>query len=120
MTEMQKKVLLEAGINVDDALRRLMNNETLLVRVLLRFTNDTNFAALQKAVAEDRVQDAFVAAHTLKGVAGNLSIEPVYLLSSDITEALRAGDLQTARDAMPLLEEKYRAVITALQTLSAQ
>lgn len=120
MTELQKSTLLNAGINVDEALRRLMNNETLLIRVLLRFTNDTSFAALQKALSEGRVEDAFTAAHTLKGVAGNLSMGPVYMLSSDITEALRAGDLETARETMPQLEEKYQAVMAAIRTLPAR
>ena len=71
MTEESKRRLVEAGIDVDDALARLMQNEGLLMRLLRAFLQDANFAQLQEALAKGDVSGAFTAAHTLKG--GNLT-----------------------------------------------
>ena len=38
MDALQKKMLIEAGIDVDDALARFMNNEMLLARFMKKFT----------------------------------------------------------------------------------
>ena len=43
MTEESKRRLVEAGIDVDDALARLMQNEGLLSRLLSAFLQDGNF-----------------------------------------------------------------------------
>ena len=67
MTEESKRRLVEAGIDVDDALARLMQNEGLLMRLLRAFLQDANFAQLQEALAKGDVSGAFTAAHTLKG-----------------------------------------------------
>ena len=74
MDEAKKRRLVEAGVDVDGALARLMQNEGLLTRLLRAFLQDTNFDQLQQALAARDGKAAFAAAHTLKGVAGNLSL----------------------------------------------
>lgn len=118
MTDIQRKQLQEAGVSVEDALRRLMNNEMLLFRLLSRFSQDNNFIALQQALNDGRTEDAFTAAHTLKGVAGNLSLQPLFVLCSELVENLRAGDLARARQNFPALEEQYHITLSALEKLS--
>lgn len=117
MDAQKKQRLLEAGIAVDDALARFMNNEALMVRFLGKFSADTNFAALQQALAEGRTHDAFLAAHTLKGVTGNLSMQALFTQTSVLVEDLRREDLTAARAKLPALEEQYRCVLEALDTL---
>ena len=90
MTEESKRRLVEAGIDVDDALARLMQNEGLFLRLLRAFLQDGNFARLQEALAKGDVSGAFTAAHTLKGVALNLGLGSLAHASSQMTEALRA------------------------------
>lgn len=118
MTELQRETLLQAGVAIDDALRRMMNNETLLFRLLGRFLQDNSFGALQQALAEGRTQDAFAAAHTLKGVAGNLSLQPLFALSCDLVEDLRSGDLAAAQGKFPALEAQYHTTCAALEHLT--
>lgn len=43
-------------------------DEAMIKRLLGRFIDDTSFRALEQAMAEDDVQAAFNAAHTLRGV----------------------------------------------------
>lgn len=66
--------LEEAGIDVGEALERMLGSEALLERLLGKFPADPNFAALGEALAEGDAQRAVAAAHTLKGVCANLSM----------------------------------------------
>lgn len=113
--EQEKKALLEeAGIDVAEAAARFMNNEGLMMRFLLKFPQDPNFEALRQALAAGDAQGAFTAAHTLKGVAGNLSLKEVYAQAAILSDALRGGDLAAAEMQMPLLEAAYHRVVEAL------
>lgn len=115
MTDERKRRLVEAGIDVDDALARLMQNEGLLMRLLRAFLQDANFARLQEALAKGDISSAFTAAHTLKGVAGNLSMKDLFARVSEVVECLRGGDLAAAAGKMPAVEETYRKVVDALR-----
>lgn len=114
MTDENKRRLMEAGIDVDDALARLMQNEGLFLRLLRAFLQDGNFARLQEALAKGDVSSAFAAAHTLKGVAGNLSLRDLFARVSEVVECLRGGDLGAAAEKMPAVEAAYRAVVVAI------
>ena len=114
MTDENKRRLMEAGIDVDDALVRLMQNEGLFLRFLRAFLQDGNFARLQEALAKGDVSSAFAAAHTLKGVAGNLSLRDLFARVSEVVECLRSGDLGAAAEKMPAVEAAYRAVVVAI------
>ena len=118
MTEESKRRLVEAGIDVDDALARLMQNEGLLMRLLRAFLQDANFAQLQEALAKGDVSGAFTVAHTLKGVAGNLSLKRLYETLTPMVEELRAGDLAAAAARMDEAELWHCRVVEAIAGLS--
>ena len=118
--ERQVRQQLEAiGVQVDEALYRFMDNEGLLLKFLLRFPQDENFGALKQAMDRGEVNAAYQAAHTLKGVAGNLAIEPLFQAASAVVEELRAEQLQKAAERMPALEEVYQRTVTTLKELGA-
>ena len=113
--DQQKRLLLErAGIDVADALARFMDNEALMLKFLLRFPEDKNFSQLEQALADGDATRAFEAAHTLKGVAGNLSMTRLFQQADRLTEDLRRQDLGAAKDSMPELEEQYAHIISCL------
>lgn len=115
MNPIDKQVLVDAGIDVDGALERFMGSEALLVRFLRKFPADPNFSALETALAAGDCDGAFTAAHTLKGVCGNLSITALFEAVSRQTEQLRAGDLAAAAAMMPALTAQYQDVCRAIQ-----
>lgn len=117
MDEMKRKLLLEAGIDVDEALGRFLGNEALMMKFLLQFPEDQNFSRLRQSVAQGDAAGAFEAAHTLKGVAGNLSMGTLFRQISAQVEDLRAGNVAAAADKMPALEETYSRTLAALQQL---
>lgn len=107
-----------AGIRVDEALDRFMNNEGLMLKFLLRFPQDENFALLQQALEDRDTARAYTAAHTLKGVVGNLAMTELFEQVSRMVEDLRREDLEAATARMPELEKQYRRTVAVLGMLS--
>ena len=114
MDEGVRRHLEAAEIDVADALSRFLGNEVLLIKFLRRFPQDPNMDNLRCAMAAGEVTAAFKAAHTLKGVAGNLSMTALFHCVSPLVEDLRAGNLAAAREKLPAVEAAYAAVIAAL------
>lgn len=111
----KRENLEAAGVDYEGALARFMGNEGLLARFLKKFLNDPNFLDLQGALDRGDAEGAFRAAHTLKGVAGNLSLSELYDKASKISEALRGGDLESAKGLMPDVQAAYQKIIDVLQ-----
>ena len=113
--EQEKRARLEAaGIDVTEALGRFMGNEGLLMKFLLRFSQDPSFAKLEQSLGAGDAEGAYEAAHALKGVAGNLAMKPLYDQACAVMAPLRAGDLAGGRAGMAELERRYRQVLAAL------
>ena len=82
--------LKQFGCNTDDGLARCMGNEAFYFKLIGKVIDDKNFQALEDAVAAKDLDAAFDAAHSLKGVLGNLALTPIYEPVYEITELLRA------------------------------
>lgn len=117
MDEKKQRELEAAGIDVADALGRFMDNEALMLKFVHRFPEDKNFPQLRQALDSGDATRAFEAAHTLKGVAGNLAMTDLFQQVSLMVEDLRRRDLPAAQEKMPALEERYARIVTALNTL---
>lgn len=118
MDEMTRRCLAEAGVDTEDALRRFLGNEALLLKFLARLGQDENFPRLCDAMARGDEKAAFEAAHTLKGVCGNLSLQELSRQVSDLVESLRAGRIDAAAAQLPAVEREYHRAKTALEALS--
>ena len=90
MDDTIKKQLTEAGVDLDKTMERFMNNEALYLKFLKRFPEDPNYAQLKEHISAGDYEEAFRDAHTLKGVAGNLGLDPFYTVVSALTEELRS------------------------------
>ena len=118
MDKRQRELLETAGVNVDEVLGRFLNNEALAMKFLCRLPEDENFTKLRQAMDRQDAESAFEAAHTLKGVCGNLSIQALFRQMGALVEDLRAGDLAAAAGKMPPLEEEYARVLGILRQLT--
>lgn len=114
MDAYRKAQLQQAGIDADGMLERFMGNEVLVERFLKQFLSDGNMQQLTAALAAGDNQAALTAAHTLKGVCGNLSMSRLYNLLTRQVAAMRADDWQSAADLMPEITQAYHHVIQAL------
>ncbi len=103
------------GANYDDACARLMGGE-MLARFALKFLDDESMDRLEAAMAAGDAEEAFMAAHTLKGVSQNLGFDNLYEPAVVVTEALRGADaVDGAREGMHALHQQYAATMSALR-----
>ena len=117
MDEAAKSLLTDAGIDLEDALARFMGSEELLMKFLLRFPDDENYAILNRAMEQGDLTEAFRAAHSLKGVTGNLSMGPLYRAVCELVEVLRRGDPVAGAERMTAVRAAYEPVAAALNQL---
>ena len=95
--------LKEYGADTEDALARCMNNADFYVMLVGKSLGDANFAKLRQEIEAKNYDEAFSAAHALKGGVTNLSLTPLAEPVIEITESLRAKD--TTKDYGPLLDK---------------
>ena len=92
--------LKQFGADADEGLQRCMNNEAFYLKMISRFLEDKTFDKLKANIESGNLEEAFKAAHALKGVLGNLSLTPLYKVIYEVTELLRN---QTKCDYGPYL-----------------
>lgn len=117
MTDDVRSQLVAAGVDVDSVMARFMNNDALLERFLRKFKADPNYQQLLEAVKEKDNEKAFAAAHTLKGVAGNLSLSALQSRVSDQCELFRGGNFEGGAALMDQVTEEYERVTAAINKI---
>ncbi len=88
MLSIQK--LKDYGADVEKGLGLCMGSEDFYLRMVSMIVSEASFDQLKEALDAGDLEEAFKAAHALKGVAGNLSLTPLYDKVCGITELLRA------------------------------
>ena len=104
------------GANADEGLARCMNMESFYLDLVKKMLNDTGIEDLEKLLSDGDLDGAFEKAHALKGVYGNLSLTPIAVPLSELTDHLRGrsggGEAAIIEKCMPLLakakEEKQK------------
>ena len=89
------------GCDINEAMDRLMNDKEIFFKFLYQFKKDKNFLELENAIHKNDRKNAFECAHALKGVAGNLSLKPIYESITLLVDMLKKGEMS---DAKPLLK----------------
>ena len=102
--------LRQLGVNVDEGLKRCMNNEAFYLRLADMAINDRNFARLEQAAADGDWTGAFEAAHALKGALGNLSLTPLYTTVCELTDLLRPGLPVDCKEPIARMKSEHAAL----------
>ncbi|MDD6291005.1 MAG: Hpt domain-containing protein [Lachnospiraceae bacterium] len=76
------------GGNYEEVKSRLQNDD-LISRFVIKFPADKSYEELSVAIREENYEEAFRAAHTLKGLSRNFSFDRLAESSSNLTELLR-------------------------------
>ena len=106
------------GGNYEEIMRLLMT-EARVIKYLLKSRKDTCMQELTKALKEERYEDAFRYAHTLKGVSTNLMMERLVVSSCELTEALRHNETDV-EDLYNNVKEDYDLIIEAIRCLEEE
>ena len=72
---------------------------------------------LKENLEKNDGEEAFRAAHTLKGVCLNLGFDELYEASAEITEKLRGKETAGSEDMFQKVEEKYQKTVNAIKGL---
>ena len=106
-------------INLDEGLARVRGNKALYTRMLSMFIDSKEVLQLETFLAEGNVVDAAGAAHSIKGIAGNLSLSELFNISNTLTEELRKGIISddTVASYRSTLTETQKAVNDVIATL---
>lgn len=117
MDEELRQQLIDAGVDVDSGMERFMGNKDLLMRFLRKFPGDDNYHNILSGLESGDYETAFRAAHTLKGLCGNLSLTKLQEVVSEETELLRAEKWEEAKALMPQVTEVYENTLEKLAPL---
>jgi two-component system sensor histidine kinase/response regulator len=111
---------LMPGVDTEAALRRLMGNRELLVRLLREFAGehakDTDH--IRASLARGDLDGARAAVHRLKGVAGNLAAQQVFASAAALESALRQGAPAPLGAHLDALESAMKIVTQSVASLT--
>ena len=105
------------GGDFSDVVKRLMT-ESLVKRFVVKFLKDDSYQNLCEGMKAENREEAFRAAHTLKGVCQNLGLKRLSIPTEELTELLRGGAGEIPQGANLLLEkvtQAYQETIEAIQ-----
>lgn len=106
------------GGDYEEVLGRL-TSERLVQKFALKFLNDPSFGDLQRTMAAHDREEAFRAAHTIKGVSQNLSFTRLYHSSALLADALRNEWAPEAEDLAAQVAQDYQVTVEALRAYQA-
>lgn len=108
------ETLAAYGIDHADAMQRMLNNNALFKQLAQHYLDDKNYESLVRDMQVADYETAYTHAHTLKGVAGNLSFRRLHELAAQICSALGEADAETAQSLMAPLGEAHTNVCAGL------
>ena len=109
----QQETLKAYGMDLDATIARFGGNEPLMMRFLTGFPNDKTMQSLHDATAAADREAMKIAAHSLKGLTGNLGLTPLFEASTALMNTLR----QTEDDVTALYEKVCAEYDRALDML---
>ena len=106
----------QMGGNINQVMSRLPSQK-LVEKFVVKFLDDLSFSTLCEEMEKENRQEAFRAAHTLKGVCANLSFDRLQNSASRLTEVLRIESDTIPEEAWPLMDEvrtHYQCTVDAI------
>lgn len=110
--------VIEQYVNMPELLARVENDRELLSELLALFLKDYPKLrdVLHHAVQAGDVRQVKEAAHALKGMLANLSIQRGAELAANVESAARAGDAGEIQQAMSAFDAEGTGLLTAVAT----
>ncbi len=102
------------GGDYDEVLGRL-RSERMIQKFVLRFLEDKSYDLLCASMESGNYEEAFRAAHTIKGVCQNLSFTLLGKSSSELSEALRNGYTPEADALVEQVKTEYQQTAQAIR-----
>lgn len=107
------------GGEYKDVVARL-GSDRLVQKFMLRFLDDHSYELFRTSMNEKNYEEAFRAAHTIKGICQNLSFTRLLKSSSEMSDALRHGWTPKADELIDQLAEDYRITVETIQAFQKE
>lgn len=94
-------------------------SSALVERFIAKFLNDGSFQTLTEQLQAGNREEAFRAAHTLKGVCANLGFDRLFVSASKLTDLLREKEDTIPEEAEELyntVKQDYEETVSAVRT----
>lgn len=95
-------------------------SESFLQKMIFKFLEDQSFQKLADALQREEREEAFRAAHTLKGVCQNLGFTRLYEWSAELTEGLREEWNEEVPSLFDKAELEYRRIIEVIKAFQME
>lgn len=105
--------------DLEEVMGRL-RSDRIVKKFVLKFLNDNSYNLLIQSMDEKNYEEAFRAAHTIKGVCQNLSFTKLYQSGSALSEALRSGYTPEVPELLEQVKKDYQQTVTAIQTFQEE
>ena len=100
-----------SSIDFSDGLALNGNDPSFYLAHLRRFAKDTSLLPLSDALTRGDVRQAFLLAHTLKGLSAQLAVTCVYRPAAVLCDLLRDG----STDRLPQAQEAFFTLVAGLE-----
>ena len=104
------------GADYEDVAQRLPS-EAMVKKFAMKFSEDESFAQLTEALKSGDVETAFRAVHTMKGLCLTLGFSQLAAPSSELTELLRAKQLDGSEALYNKLAQEYTKTVEFLKAV---
>ena len=115
MDDKQQRSLTIRDTDVQGAIKRFCGNEALYISCLQMFLEDTTIEDLKRAIEAQSWDEAFTAAHALKGLAGNMGFVPLMHSMGPLVVLIRGGRVQEINDCVMQINSNYRDITDAIR-----
>ncbi|WP_195983514.1 Hpt domain-containing protein [Clostridium sp. D33t1_170424_F3] len=112
-----QEAMIQLQVDEKTLLNRFSGNRALMERFIRKFLQDKTYAELCEANRTGDADGMLRAAHTLKGISGNLGMDALYRLCSQMVEDLRAGRLEHIEERFTSIRQEYERIIRCLALL---
>lgn len=97
-----------------------LRSERLVKKFVLKYLDDGSFDLLCKSMAEKNYEEAFRAAHTIKGMCQNLDFTNLLDSSSRLSDALRHGWTPEADGLFEKVKADHLTVTAAIRAFKEE
>ncbi len=105
--------------DVTGAMNRFSDDEELYISCLDAFLKDPTMRQLEASVRLRSWDDAFTAAHALKGLAGNMGFVPLFHATGELVVLIRAGRISEINDSLQQIKGFYATICSTIVNAKA-
>ncbi|MDR2052072.1 MAG: Hpt domain-containing protein [Treponema sp.] len=105
-------------VNEAEGIKRVMNNAKLYVKLLTKFRNENNLDDLNSCLGAGDLEKAQAAAHTIKGIAANLSLTALFQQLQEVETRIKNKAVD--QEALDSLNATFAETLTEVDKVLAK